>query len=81
MLYRSGLYRGHGGGRVPRSYRFVMVGPSTRPVFVDDTGRRGRLLGAASVLLAAIALLLVAAFWLSQATWPGVQPVPQGTGA
>jgi hypothetical protein len=79
--YRTGVYRGHGRVRVPRSYRFVRLDQSPRPVFVDDTGRRGRLLAVASVLLTVVALLLVAAFWLSQTTWPGVDLVPQDAGA
>ncbi|GGK72085.1 hypothetical protein [Mangrovihabitans endophyticus] len=39
-----------------------------RPVFVDDSGRRGRWLTLLSVGVAVIGLALVAAVWWSQAS-------------
>ena len=40
--------------------------PERQPVFVDDTGRRGRWMSWLAVLLAVVALALVMAFWVSQ---------------
>jgi hypothetical protein len=45
--------------------------PPVRPVFVDDSGRRGRLLAVTAVSVAIIALLLVVAFWIGLATTSG----------
>jgi hypothetical protein len=45
------------------------------PVFVDDTGRRGRLVGWVAFGLALLGLILVALLWFSQTgTWvsPGI---------
>ena len=42
-----------------------------RPVFVDDTGRRGRWLAWLSVLLAVLGLALVVALWVSQVASTG----------
>lgn len=47
-----------------------------QPVFVDDSGRRGLFLAWASIIAAVGALLLVGAFWLSQATSPGIGGPP-----
>ena len=41
------------------------------PVFVDDSGRRGRVLAWAAVAVAVLALLLVVAFWVGLATSSG----------
>ena len=44
--------------------------PSTpddrRPVFVDDSGRRGRWLAWLSILAALVGLVLIGALWISQ---------------
>jgi hypothetical protein len=39
---------------------------SAEPVFVDDTGRRGRLVGWVAFGLALLGLILVALLWFSQ---------------
>jgi hypothetical protein len=52
--------------------RLVPPPPPVQPVFVDDTGRRGRWLAWASVVAALLGLLLVVAFWVSQVTHSGV---------
>ena len=40
--------------------------PAAVPVFVDDTGRRGRLWARLSLIVALLGLALVAALWWSQ---------------
>jgi hypothetical protein len=45
--------------------------PGAPPVFVDDTGRRGRVWGWLALLFAFICLALVAALWWSQAAATG----------
>jgi hypothetical protein len=45
--------------------------PDATPVFVDDTGRRGRVWGWLSLLFALVALALVAVLWWSQAAATG----------
>jgi hypothetical protein len=47
------------------------VEPERRPVFVDDTGRRGRWLAWLSLLLAVLGLALVVALWVSQVASTG----------
>ena len=49
-----------------RTGRIYWPVPERRPVFVDDTGRRGRWLGWVAVLVAALGLALVVALWVSQ---------------
>lgn len=50
--------------------------PPAKPVFVDDSGRRGRLLGWAALAAALIGLLLVVVFWVGQATSADVGAAP-----
>lgn len=80
---RPGGVRAFAVVRVPRSRapvgvaRVPVVWESTRrlppppppaaPVFVDDTGRRGRWVAVAGAGTALLVLALVAVFWLSQA--------------
>jgi hypothetical protein len=45
--------------------------PGVRPVFVDDTGRRGRWLRWLAIAFVVLGLALVAAFWWSQASSTG----------
>ena len=45
--------------------------PDAAPVFVDDTGRRGRVWRWLSLLFAFLALALIVALWLSQAAATG----------
>jgi hypothetical protein len=45
----------------------VRRGAPTDPVFVDQSGRRSRAVRRVAYWLVAIALLLLAALWLSQA--------------
>jgi hypothetical protein len=59
-------------GNLEGTRRIVPPPPPVAPVFVDDTGRRGRFLAWASVVGALIGLLLVVAFWVSQVTHSGV---------
>jgi hypothetical protein len=40
--------------------------PAITPVFVDETGRRGRLLGLLGLGLSVVALLMLAVMWWSQ---------------
>jgi hypothetical protein len=47
--------------------RLVRRGAPTDPVFVDQSGRRSRAVRRVAYWLVAIALLLLAALWLSQA--------------
>ena len=72
VAYRGGKLRGRGVARVPQDDEVTTLleppGAAARPVFVDDTGRRGRLLAWAMVTLAMVALMMIAAFWFSQAT-------------
>jgi hypothetical protein len=49
-----------------RTGRIYWPVPERRPVFVDDTGRRGRWLAWLAVTLAALGLALVIALWVSQ---------------
>jgi hypothetical protein len=76
---RQGVADGRGVARVPKDDEATTLlkpsGAAARPVFVDDTGRRGRLLTWAMVGLALIAVLLIAAFWFSQATASGAPSV------
>lgn len=57
------------GQRTGRIYWPVV--PERHPVFVDDTGRRGRWLAWLAVLLAVIGLALVVALWVSQVASTG----------
>lgn len=72
VTYRGGPHGGRGVARVPETREatrpLVPPRPPAPPVFVDDTGRRGRVLAWASVVFAMVVLLLVVAFWVSQAT-------------
>jgi hypothetical protein len=78
----GGLYSGsnHKSGRaaarVPTNHeetrRLQPPPPPVAPVFVDDTGRRGRWLAWASVAVAVLGLLFIAAFWVSQFTSSGL---------
>jgi hypothetical protein len=45
--------------------------PGAPPVFVDDTGRRGRMWGWLAVFFALLGLALMAALWWSQAAATG----------
>lgn len=45
-------------------------GPVAVPVFVDESGRRRRLVSRVGFAVALLAMLLVAGFWLSQAGAP-----------
>jgi hypothetical protein len=45
--------------------------PSVSPVFVDDSGRRGRAWSWVALLFALIGLALLAALWWSQAAATG----------
>jgi hypothetical protein len=51
--------------------RIYPAEPSAPPVFVDDTGRRGRWLTWLSVAFVLLGLALVVAFWWSQASSAG----------
>jgi hypothetical protein len=51
--------------------RIYPSGKDAPPVFVDDTGKRGRLLTWLSLAFAVVALALVAALWVSQAASTG----------
>jgi hypothetical protein len=53
---------------VVETSRIYSSGRDDPPVFVDDTGRRRRLLTWLSVAFVVIALALVAALWISQVT-------------
>jgi hypothetical protein len=59
---------GESGQNTARIYPVV---PPPRPVFVDDTGRRGRWLAWLAVGLALVGLALVVALWWSQASATG----------
>ena len=54
-----------------RTGRLYLSGPGARPVFVDDSGRRGRWLKWLSIAFVLLGLALVAAFWWSQASSTG----------
>jgi hypothetical protein len=45
--------------------------PTTPPVFVDDTGRRGRVWSWVAVFFALLGLALLVALWWSQAAATG----------
>lgn len=49
-----------------RTGRIYWPLPEQKPVFVDDSGRRGRWMAWLAVLLAVVALALVVTFWASQ---------------
>ena len=49
-----------------RTGRIYWPLPEQKPVFVDDSGRRGRWMAWVSVLLAAGGLALIVVFWASQ---------------
>jgi hypothetical protein len=51
--------------------RIHLSEPGGPPVFVDDTGKRGRLLTWLSIGFALICLALIAALWFSQAAATG----------
>jgi hypothetical protein len=59
-----------GQARVPRpqesTRRLMPPPPVPPPVFVDDTGKRGRLVTVATSVAVLLVLGLVAAFWISQ---------------
>jgi hypothetical protein len=54
-----------------RTGRIYWPVPERRPVFVDDSGRRGRRLAWLAVLLAVLGLALVVALWVSQVASTG----------
>ena len=64
-----------GVARVPKTIDATSVmdapGREAPPVFVDDTGRRGRMWGWLALLFAFICLALVVALWWSQAAATG----------
>jgi hypothetical protein len=64
-----------GVARVPESSettsRIYPSGKDSPPVFVDDSGKRGRLLTWVSLAVAVLLLALIAALWLSQAASTG----------
>ena len=49
-----------------RTGRIYWPAPEQKPVFVDDSGRRGRWMAWLAVLIAVLGLVLVATFWVSQ---------------
>jgi hypothetical protein len=51
--------------------RIYPSGAEPPPVFVDDSGKRGRLLTWLSLVFAVLALGLIAALWVSQAASTG----------
>ena len=59
------------GEDVRRTGRIYLPGPERRPVFVDDSGRRGRWLTWVSVLIALAGLVLIGALWVSQVSSTG----------
>jgi len=59
---------GESGQNTARIYPSV---PPPQPVFVDDTGRRGRWLAWLSIGFALVGLALVIALWWSQASATG----------
>jgi hypothetical protein len=67
--------RQRGVARVPENVDATSVveksEPGAPPVFVDDTGRRGRLWAWLSLLVALLGLALVVALWWSQAAATG----------
>jgi hypothetical protein len=80
--YHGVIYRGRDAGREPgraaasvprnreQTHRLQPPRPQ-QPVFVDDTGHRGRRLAWVAAVAALIGLLLIAAFWISQVTSVG----------
>lgn len=54
-----------------RTGRIYWPVPEHRPVFVDDTGRRGRWMAWLAALVALVGLALVAALWISQVASTG----------
>ena len=64
--------RGRGVAPVPtnreETRRLAPPPPPGPPVFVDESGRRGRLLAWAAAVAALAGLLLIVAFWVGQAT-------------
>ena len=64
-----------GVARVPKTIDATSImdasEPEAPPVFVDETGRRGRVWGWLALLFAFICLALVAALWWSQAAATG----------
>lgn len=78
VTYRGGPHGGRGVARIPQTREVTtpLVRPRlpAPPVFVDDTGRRGRLLAWASLVFAVVVLLLIAAFWVSQVTSSSAGP-------
>lgn len=48
------------------STQYVQLPDATAPIFVDRSGRRGRRLRRVAYWLVAIALVLLALWWLSQ---------------
>jgi hypothetical protein len=64
-----------GVARVPETReatsRMYLTEPDAPPVFVDDTGKRGRLLTWLAIGFALTCLALVAALWFSQAAATG----------
>lgn len=67
--------RKRGVARVPENReatnRLHLTPPDTPPVFVDDSGKRRRLLTWLSIAFALICLALIAALWVSQAAATG----------
>jgi hypothetical protein len=56
---------------IDTSTRPVPTPEATAPVFVDHSGRRGRALRRVVYILVAVALVLLALLWLSQASVVG----------
>jgi hypothetical protein len=56
---------------VQRTGRIYWPVPERQPVFVDDSGRRGRWLTWLSVLVALAGLVLIGALWISQVSSTG----------
>lgn len=64
-----------GVARVPKNIDATTImdasEPDAAPVFVDDSGRRGRVWGWLALLFALICIALVAALWWSQVAATG----------
>jgi hypothetical protein len=54
-----------------RTGRIYLTEPERPPVFVDDSGRRGRWLTWLAVILAVLGLALLVALWVSQVASTG----------